>query len=126
MGKFGHLYLWFVIVVAALAGIPRLIASRRFAELQQVRLKGRNSALRSRVMAVVVLVVALLFGSLYFTRWGHEAWVVIAVVFSLLSAAEFYFQAKFTSLEALIFQNRLLGILYLGLSAGSYLLLART
>jgi hypothetical protein len=43
-----------------------------------------------------------------------------------LSAAEFFFQAQFPSLEALVFQNRLLGILYLGLSIGSFIVLKHT
>lgn len=123
--NFGHLYIWFVIVVAGLAGLPRLLLSRRFAELQQAKLRQKNSITRSRWMSLVVFVVVLIFAGMYFTRWKHEVWIVIAIVFSLLSSAEFFFQARFPNVESLVFQNRLLGILYLGLSIAAYVMLPR-
>jgi hypothetical protein len=126
LGKFGHLYIWFVIIVAAVAGIPRLLLSRRFAELQRAKLQQKSSLARSRMLSLVIFFIVLIFAGVYFTRWGHEAWIQIAIIFSLLSAAEFFFQSQFPSLEALVFQNRLLGILYLGLSIGSFIMLSRT
>jgi len=125
LAKFGQLYLWFVVIVSLLAGLPRLIVSRRFAQLQMMRMRQKSSGVRSRIMSLVVLAGGLLFGTLYFTRWGHEVWVLIAVVFSLLSAAEFFFQAQFPTEESLIFQNRLLGILYLGLAASALVMVRR-
>lgn len=125
MAKFGHLYIWFVIIVAGIAGLPRLLLSRRFAELQQAKLRQKNSIARSRVMSLVVFLVVLIFAGMYFTRWRHEVWIAIAIVFSLLSSAEFFFQAQYPGLESLVFQNRLLGILYLGLSIASYVMLSR-
>lgn len=125
MARFGHLYIWFVVIVAGIAGLPRLLLSRRFAELQQAKLRQKNSVSRSRLMSLVVLGVVLVFTGMYFTRWKHESWIAIAIVFSLLSAAEFFFQAQFPNVEALTFQNRLLGILYLGLCIASYLMLSR-
>ncbi|HZD96401.1 MAG TPA: hypothetical protein VE133_19220, partial [Candidatus Sulfotelmatobacter sp.] len=67
----------------------------------------------------------LVFGALYFFPWGHQSWILIGTVFSLLSAAETFFQAQYPTLEALVFQSRLIGILYLGLAAASYVILAR-
>lgn len=125
MAKFGHLYIWFVIIVAGIAGLPRLLLSRRFAELQAAKLRQKNSIARSRTMSLVVFFVVLVFTGMYFTRWQHEAWILIAIIFSLLSSAEFFFQAQFPSPEALVFQNRLLGILYLGLCIASCLMLSR-
>jgi hypothetical protein len=125
LAKFGHLYIWFVVIVAAIAGLPRLLLSRRFAELQQAKLRQKNSISRSRIMSLVVLGVVVVFTGMYFTRWRHESWIAIAIIFSLLSAAEFFFQAQFPNVEALTFQNRLLGILYVGLSIASYLMLSR-
>lgn len=125
MARFGHYYLWFVIIVAGLAGLPRVLLSRRFAELQHSKLLQENAIRRTRIMGIFVLLVVVLFSGLYFTRWGHEVWVKIAILFSLLSAVEFFAQAQFPSLEALMFQNRLLGILYLGLALGSYIMLSR-
>lgn len=126
MAEFGRVYIWFVVIVAALAGIPRLLLSRRFAELQRTKLQQKNSLVRSRNMSLVLAFIVIIFAGLYFTPWGHKVWIEIAVLFSLLSAAEFFFQARFNSTEALIFQNRLLGILYLGLSVGSYIMLSHT
>src|SRR5437660_11044187 len=119
------MYMWFVIIVAGIAGLPRLFLARRFAELQQAKLQQKNSIVRSRTMGIIVLFVVLSFVALYFTRWGHEVWIEIAIAFSVLSAAEFFLQAQFPNVESLVFQNRLLGILYLGLSIGSYILLSR-
>ena len=125
MAKFSHVYIWFVVIVAGIAGLPRLLLSRRFAELQQAKLQQKSSVVRSRMMSLAVFIVVLVFVGMFVTRWGHEVWIEIAIVFSLLSSAEFFFQAQFPNLEALIFQNRLLGILYLGLSVASYLMLSR-
>lgn len=121
MGKF---YIWFVIVVAGIAGAIRVLLPRRFAELQLARLQNRPLS-RERLKALMFLVVGVIFGGIYFLPWGRQAWVAIGVIFSFLSAAEAYFQAQFRSMEALVFQSRLLGILYLGLCAGSAVMLTR-
>ena len=121
MGKF---YIWFVIVVAGLAGAIRLLLPRRFAQLQVERLRHRTVT-RERIKSLIFALVGVVFGLIYFAPWGRQSWVAIGVVFSFLSAAECFFQAQFPSLDALTFQSRLLGILYLGLAAASYVLLTR-
>ena len=121
MGKY---YIWFVIVVAGIAGAIRVLLPRRFAELQLARLQNKPLA-RERLKALLFLFVGVIFGTIYFLPWGRQAWVVIGVIFSFLSAGEAFFQAQFRSMDALIFQSRLLGILYLGLCAGSCVMLTR-
>ena len=74
---------------------------------------------------MLFLVGGLIFGSLYFSPWGHASWIVIGTIFSILSAAEAFFQAQFPTMEALVFQSRLLGILYLGLAAAAYVMRRR-
>jgi hypothetical protein len=118
-------YIWFVVIVAGLAGLIRLLLPRRFAELQMDRFRAVNAIAKAKMRSLLFLVVGLVFGALYFLPWGHQSWIVIGTIFSLLSAAEAYFQAQFPTLESLVFQSRLLGILYLGLAAGSYVILAR-
>ncbi len=122
MGKY---YIWFVVVVAGLAGLIRLLLPRRFAELQLERFKAANAISKAKMRSLLFLAVGVVFGGIYFLPWGHQSWIVIGTVFSVLSAAEAYFQAQFPTLEALVFQSRLLGILYLGLAAGSYVMLKR-
>ena len=122
MGKY---YIWFVVVVAGLAGLIRLLLPRRFAELQLERFKATNAISKAKMRSLLFLAVGVVFGGIYFLPWGHQSWIVIGTVFSVLSAAEAYFQAVFPTLEALVFQSRLLGILYLGLAAGSYVMLKR-
>ena len=118
--------MWFVVVVAGLAGIIRVLLPRRFAELQMERFRPANALRRARIRALLYLVAGLIFGSLYFVPWGrHQSWIIIGTIFSLLSAAETYFQAQYPTLEPLVFQSRLLGILYLGLAAASYVILAK-
>jgi hypothetical protein len=121
----GKYYIWFVVVVAGLAGIIRILLPRRFAELQLERFKAGNALAKARMRSLLFVVVGLVFGALYFFPWGHQSWILIGTVFSLLSAAETFFQAQYPTLEALVFQSRLLGILYLGLAAASYVILAR-
>lgn len=120
----GRYYIWFVVIVAGLAGAIRVLLPRRFAELQIERMRQRSIS-RERAKSLLFLLVAVIFAAIYFLPWGHQVWVAIGVVFSLISAAESFFQSQFRSLDALIFQSRLLGILYLGLAAGSYVLLSR-
>ena len=121
MGKY---YIWFVVVVAGLAGVIRVALPRRFAEMQLARLQ-KQPISRERARSLLFLAMGLIFGIVYFQPWGHEVWVAIGVIFSFLSAGECFLQIKFRSLDALIFQSRLLGILYLGLAAGSYVMLRR-
>jgi uncharacterized membrane protein YdbT with pleckstrin-like domain len=118
-------YIWFVVVVAGLAGVIRILLPRRFAELQLERFRAKNALTRARWRSLIFVIMGLVFGSLYFLPWGHQSWIVIGTIFSLLGAAETFFQAQFPTLDALIFQSRLLGILYLGLAAASYVILAR-
>lgn len=122
MGKY---YIWFVVVVAGLAGAIRVLMPRRFAELQMNNLREAAAVSRAKLKTWIFLGVTAVFAGLYFSAWGHQVWVLIGTIFSFLSAAEVYFQAKFHTLDALIFQSRLLGILYLGLAAGSYVMLSR-
>lgn len=121
----GRYYIWFVVVVAGLAGLIRLLLPRRFAELQLERFKAANAIAKAKMRSLLFLAVGVVFGGIYFLPWGHQSWIVIGTVFSVLSAAEAYFQAQFPTLDALVFQSRLLGILYLGLAAGSYVMLKR-
>jgi hypothetical protein len=121
----GKYYIWFVVVVAGLAGLIRLLLPRRFAELQLERFKAANAISKAKMRSLLFLAVGVVFGGIYFLPWGHQSWIVIGTVFSVLSAAEAYFQAQFPTLEALVFQSRLLGILYLGLAAGSYVMLKK-
>ena len=121
----GRYYIWFVVVVAGLAGVIRLVLPRRFAELQLERFKAANSISKAKMRSLLFLAVGVVFGGIYFLPWGHQSWIIIGTVFSVLSAAEAYFQAQYPTLEALVFQSRLLGILYLGLAAGSYVMLKK-
>jgi hypothetical protein len=121
----GRYYIWFVVVVAGLAGIIRILLPRRFAELQLERFRASNALAKARMRSLLFVVVGVVFGALYFFPWGHQSWILIGTVFSLLSAAETFFQAQYPTLEALVFQSRLLGILYLGLAAASYVILKR-
>jgi hypothetical protein len=121
----GKYYIWFVVVVAGLAGLIRLLLPRRFAELQLERFKATNAISKAKMRSLLFLAVGVVFGGIYFLPWGHQSWIIIGTVFSILSAAEAYFQAQYPTLEALVFQSRLLGILYLGLAAGSYVILKK-
>lgn len=122
----GRIYLWFVIVTAALAALPRLLLANRLAELTQAKLQKKASVLRSKKLSLLLSASMVVAAIIYYFFWrSHELWLEVAIVYSALVTAEYFFQARFSSLDSLIFQNRLLGILYLGLSIGSYVLLRR-
>ena len=122
----GKIYLWFVIVTAALAALPRLFLANRLAELQQAKLQKKPSLLRSKKLSLLLSASMAVAALVYYFFWrAHELWLEVAIVYSALVTAEYFFQARFSSLDSLIFQNRLLGILYLGLSIASYVLLRR-
>ena len=118
-------YIWFIVVVSAVAGLPRVLLARRFAELQLARLQQKTKSTTARTMSIVFLFGALLLAAAYFTVWGHQIWLVIGVIFSLLSAAENFLESLVPTLDNMVFQKRLMGILYLGLSAGSLVVVSR-
>ena len=93
MGKY---YIWFVVVVAGLAGVIRVLLPRRFAELQLERFKAANAISKAKIRSLLFLAVGLVFGGIYFVPWGHQIWIIIGTIFSLLSAAEAFFQAQFS------------------------------
>jgi hypothetical protein len=117
--------MWFVVAVAGLAGIVRVLLPRRLAELQLERFRAVNALAKARWRSLLFAAMGLMFGAFYFLPWGHQSWIAIGAIFPLLGAAETFFQAKFPTVDALTFLSRLLGILYLGLAAASYVLLAR-
>ena len=112
-------------VVTGLAGLPRILLARRFAELQLAKLQQKSKITTARIMSVVFLFGVLVLAAAYFTPWGHQVWLIIGVIFSLLSAIEFFLESQVPSLDNLTFQKRLMGILYLGLSVGSFFMLSR-
>lgn len=120
----GRYYIWFVVVVAGVAGLPRILLARRFAELQLAKLKQKGKT-TGRTMSMCFLLGAVVLAGTYFTPWGHQVWLIIAVIFSLLSAVEFFLESMVPTLDNLVFQKRLMGILYLGLSVGSFFMLSR-
>ena len=98
--------MWFVVVLAGLAGVIRILLPRRFAELQVERFRAAKALSRARWRSLIFVVMGLIFGLLYFLPWGHQSWIVIGTIFSLLGAAETFFQAQFPTLDALIFQKK--------------------
>ena len=118
-------YIWFVVVVSGVAGLPRILLARRFAELQLAKLQQKSKAASARTMGIGFLCGTLLLAAAYFTPWGHQIWLIIAVIFSLLSGIEFFLESLVPTLDNMVFQKRLIGILYLGLSVGSFFMLPR-
>jgi hypothetical protein len=117
--------MWFVVAVAGLAGVVRVLLPQRLAELQLERFRAVNALAKARWRSLLFAAMGLMFAAFYFLPWGHQGWIAIGAIFPLLGAAETFFQARFPTPDALIFLSRLLGILYLGLAAASYLLVAR-
>jgi len=68
----GKYYIWFVVVVAGLAGLIRLLLPRRFAELQLERFKGANAISKAKMRSLLFLAVGVVFGGIYFLPWGQR------------------------------------------------------
>jgi len=120
----GKYYIWFVVILAGMAGAIRLLMPGRFAEMQQQRMK-KTSRTWAWVRSLMFVGVGLIFGAIYMAPEGHQTFVAIGTIFAFLGAGESLLQIQFSSLDSLIFQSRLLGILYLGLAAGSYVIVSR-
>jgi hypothetical protein len=118
-------YIWFIVVVSAVAGLPRVLLARRFAELQLARLQQKTKSTTARSMSIVFFLGALLLAAAYFSPWGHQNWLVVGVIFSLLCAIENFLESLVPTMENMVFQKRLMGILYLGLAAGSVIVVSR-
>jgi hypothetical protein len=110
---------WFVVGAAAWGGLIRLVLSRRLATIQERRrLVGVRLA---RLMGPVCLVGTLGYG-LIFVFLHLAVWPLMLIAFLLLIAADFAVQARGSSLDSRVWQNRLFGILYLGYAAGACVL----
>jgi len=95
----------------------RLLLSRRLAEIQERRLLlGKRLA---RLMGPACLLGALGYG-LFFVLSKWAVWPLLLIVFLLLIAADFAVQARKSSLNSRVLQNRLFGILYLVFAAGAW------
>lgn len=101
-----------------------MLIPTRFAEMQLQRIE-KTSRTWGWLRSLVFVVVGLIFGAIYLAPEGHQTFVAIGTIFAFLGAGESILQIQFSSLDSLIFQSRLLGILYLGLAAGSYVVVSR-
>jgi hypothetical protein len=121
----GHYLLWFVVVVALWNGLSRLLFSRRVAEVHQ-RTQPKAARLAKIMGLGTLLGIAGYVGLLYFRKPENNWALVLAPLgFLLLSAGDFFAKARPTNFQVRILLARLFGVLYLGLAAGSYLMLSR-
>jgi hypothetical protein len=107
---------------AAWGGLMRLFLSRRLVKIQERRASAR--ARLARLMGFALLLGTLGYGLLFLL--SHlAAWPLIPIAYLLLIWADFTVQARKSSFDSRVVQNRLFGILYLGYAAGAGMLTLR-
>jgi hypothetical protein len=123
LAKLAHLYPWFILVMAAIAGLSKLLLAKRVATVMHMRLQQPNAARRLMIGAGLTAFSAILFIPLYL--WRRDVWLLLAVVYTFLLSAEFFFQSRYRDIDSLVFQNLVLGVLYTTLAISTYVLAIR-
>ena len=123
MRRYDRIYEWLLLVVTVLPAIVRIF---RPADLAQIAWKRYETGMgRRRYLLVGIGYVMLAFGllPLYYLYWRQQRWVLLAFIYSLVSAGEFILNARADSIAKLTRQNRIFGALYAVVGIATALLL---
>lgn len=126
MRRYDRIYEWLLLVVTVLPAIVRIF---RPADLAHIAWKRYESGMgRKRYLLVGIGYLLLAFGvlPLYYVYWRQQRWVLLAFIYSLVSAGEFILNARANSLLKLTSQNRVFGALYAVIGIATALLLFRS
>ena len=126
MRRYDRIYEWLLLVVTVLPAIVRIF---RPADLAQIAWKRYEQGMgRKRYLLVGIGYLLLAFGvlPLYYVYWRQQRWVLLAFIYSLVSAGEFILNARADSILKLTSQNRMFGALYAVIGIATALLLVRS
>jgi hypothetical protein len=124
--RYDRIYEWLLLVVTVLPAIVRIF---RPADLAQISWKRYEQGMgRKRYLLVGIGYLLLAFGvlPLYYLYWRQQRWVLLAFIYSLVSAGEFILNARAGSIATLTSQNRVFGAFYAVIGIATALLLFRS
>lgn len=126
MKRYDRIYEWLLLVVTVLPAIVRIF---RPVDLAQIAWKRYEEGMgRKRYLLVGVGYLLLAFGvlPLYYVYWRQQRWVLLAFIYSLVSAGEFILNSRADSIAKLAGQNRVFGAFYAVIGIATALLLFRS
>ena len=112
VGKLGGFYSYFLLIVSALAAMMRTLRPVALAEIMHVRLLRARSRRLYKNGAVALAFGSFLTLPLYLYKWRGERWLLVAFVYGLVSALEFYTNSAWSDVSRLAQQNRIYGVAY--------------
>ncbi len=124
MDKAGHYYVWFLLVITALAAAVKLIAPRQYATIESDKLAEPRTRRRRLWMGAAVALLSPLI--LLYGLWGPlRAWMWLSVVVGVLSGAEQISAARFHEPHRMLWHTRVFGAISAAVTVGIYLFLLR-
>lgn len=123
-------YLWFVVAISVLAALPRLVASRRIADLEAARYQNEKVRNRRRKVgnAMLALTPLVLIGPLIMAFALHRpiaAWVWVAIAATVVTGAEWWAASRWYSREQILTITRISGIANAAVALGVWWFLLR-
>lgn len=123
MGKYERIYAWLLLFVTVLPALVRVLRPYDLAKVTWQRYERATTRRRYLVLGLVYMALALGLLPLYYLFWRHQRWVLLAFVYSVISAGEFIWNARAQSVEKLGGQNKIFGGLYAMIAIATWLLL---
>ena len=116
MDKFQKFYIWFVLVLSALSFPTRIFLAEKTAQLTAKRMqspKGRQFYVISGWLFIAVAV--MLYFLPLFRSFGRNV-LLLYLAYSFVSGTEFLANTYFPQTDKLVRQNRIFGVLHLGVA----------
>jgi hypothetical protein len=121
--KYERVYAWMLLVVTVLPAIARVLRPWDLAQITWKRYEKAASRRRFLMMGTGYMVLALGLLPMYYLFWRQQRWVLLAFVYSVISAGEFILNARAGSVEKIARQNKIFGGLYAMIAIATWLLL---
>ncbi len=121
--KYERVYAWLLLVVTVLPAIVRLTRPLDLAKITWTRYQKAASRKRYLVLGTGYMLLALGLLPLYYLFWRQQRWVLLAFVYSVISAGEFILNARAKDVSKIAQQNRIFGGLYVMVAIAVWLLL---
>jgi len=121
--KYERTYAWLLLIVTVLPAIVRLARPYDLAKVTWERYEKLKSRRRYLIIGAGYMVLALGLLPMYYVFWRQQRWVLLAFVYSLVSAGEFILNARADSVLKLAQQNKVFAGLYTMIAIATWLLL---
>ncbi len=119
MDKFARYYAWFLTVATALPAAVRLAQPKNFAEITSQRIADEKHRARHRMWGWISLLGSFILVPVYFL-YSRQRWMVAAFVIGILTGVEMIGNARSPEQDSLARQNRIFGVAYAIVAAGTW------